>query len=75
MEPLQSSTIGTKDFVFYCRVSLAQGLVIDQSPPAVVANHDKATIGDEKDCIEIYRFLALRQESGDNLGNTATAGR
>ena len=32
-------TIGTKDFVLYSEVSLAQGLVIDHAPNTIVTSH------------------------------------
>ena len=38
--PSKTDTIGTKDFVLYSEVSLAQGLVVDHTPPTIVANHE-----------------------------------
>ena len=40
--------IGTKDFVIYSEVSLAQVLVVDHAPPTIVANHDKARLSTMK---------------------------
>ena len=46
-------TIGTKGFVLYSEVSLAQGLVVDHAPPTIVASPDKSnTMDDEKDYID-----------------------
>ena len=44
VEPSKTDTIGTKEFVLYSKVSLAQGLVVDHTPPTIVANHDKARL-------------------------------
>ena len=46
-------TIGTKDFVLYIEMSLAQGLVVDHAPPTVMANHDKAGLSTIKKTILI----------------------
>ena len=37
-------TIGTKNFVRCSEVSLAQGLVIDHTPPIIAASYDKALL-------------------------------
>ena len=47
--PSKTDTIGAKDFVLDSEVSLARGLVVDHTPPTIIANHDKAaTMDDEK---------------------------
>ena len=45
-------TIGTKDFVCCSEVSLAQGLVVDHTPPTIAASNDKALLWMTKDCID-----------------------
>ena len=42
--PSKVDTIGTKIFVRYSEVSLAQGLVIDRAPPTIAASYDKALL-------------------------------
>ena len=43
-DPSKADTIGTKTFVCYSQVSLAQGLVIDHDPPTIAASYDKALL-------------------------------
>ena len=52
--PSEADTIGTKNFVRCCEVSLAQELVVDHAPLTIVASYDKAlsTVDDEKDPID-----------------------
>ena len=40
----KTDTIGTKDFFRCSEVSLAQGLVVDHTPPTIAANYDKALL-------------------------------
>ena len=54
--PSKMDTIGTKDFVLYSVVSLAQGLVVDHTPPTIVASHDKAILSTMKKTID-KRFI------------------
>ena len=42
--PSKADTTGTKDFVLYSKLSLAQGLVFDQAPHTIMANHDEARL-------------------------------
>ena len=42
--PSKADTIGTKNFVHYSEVSLAQGLVVDHAPPTIAASYDKALL-------------------------------
>ena len=42
--PSKTDTIGTKNFVRYSEVSLAQGLVVDHAPPTIAASYDKARL-------------------------------
>ena len=37
-------TIEVKDFALYSEVSLAQGLVIDHTPPTIVVSYDEARL-------------------------------
>ena len=41
--PLKQN-IGTKDFVHCSEVSLAQGLMVDHTPPTVAVSFDKALL-------------------------------
>ena len=54
--PSKTNTIGTKDFVLYNEVSLAQGLVVDHTPPTIVASHDKARLSTMKNYTD-KRFI------------------
>ena len=42
--PSKADIIGMKNFVRCSKVSLAQGLVVDHTPPTIVANYDKALL-------------------------------
>ena len=42
--PSKADTMGTKNFVRYSEVSLAQGLVVDHAPITITASYDKALL-------------------------------
>ena len=46
--PSKADTVGTKNFVRCSEVSLAQGLVVDHTPPTIAASYDKALLWTKK---------------------------
>ena len=73
--PSKIDTIGTKDFVLYSKVSLAQGLVVDRAPPTIMANHDKARLSTIKKTVLIrdLSISSILARIRTYLGNIATA--
>ena len=49
--PSKADTIGTKIFVRYSKVFLAQGLVVDHAPPTIAASYDEALLWTTKKTI------------------------
>ena len=58
--PSKADTIGTKKFVRYSEVSLAQGLVVEHAPPTIAASYDKALLWTTK------KIVLMRDLSTDS---------
>ena len=75
--PSITDTIGTKDFVLYSEVSFAQWVIVDHTPPTIVANYAGARQWTMKLVVLMKELLILarRQELRTCLGYIATIGR